>query len=233
MYEFTSRIRYSEVKPDGKLSVLGLANRMQDCSVFHSIEVGRGPEIWLKESVGWVIVAWQIHIFREPEIGERITTRTQAYQFRGFEANRHFILFDEKGETVAMANSNWAYFDMAAGRPIRIPQAEMDAYGLDEPLDMEDESRKISIPDGEAESMLPYEVHAVSLDTNGHVNNARYIEMAVACLTPDFPIRKIRVQYIRQAKLGDVLVPKVWHDEKGYVIWLECDGRPYAVTEFQ
>lgn len=233
MYEFTSRIRYSEVKPDGKLSVLGLVNRMQDCTVFHSIEVGRGPDVWLRESVGWVIVAWQIVIFREPSIGERITTRTLPYRFRGFEANRHFILLDEQGETVAMAGSHWAYFDMAAGRPIRIPQVEQEAYGTDAPLDMKAAPRKITIPEGDVEVMPAFEIHAVSLDTNGHVNNARYVEMALSYLPPEFPIREIRVQYIRQAMLGDVLVPKVWHDEKSYVIWLECDGQPCAVTEFK
>ena len=47
-------------------------------------------------------------------------------------------------------------------------------------------------------------VTAVAVRLNGHVNNARYVEMALSYLPPEFPIREIRVQYIRQAMLGEV-----------------------------
>ena len=54
MYEFTSKVRYSEITPDGCMTLAALTTRMQDCSVFHSEAIGRGPECWLKEDAGWI-----------------------------------------------------------------------------------------------------------------------------------------------------------------------------------
>ena len=45
MYSFDSRVRYSETDETGKLTVLGLINYMQDCSTFHSADVGVGVEV--------------------------------------------------------------------------------------------------------------------------------------------------------------------------------------------
>ena len=36
MYSFDSRVRYSEVDEDRKLSLTGVINYMQDCSTFQS-----------------------------------------------------------------------------------------------------------------------------------------------------------------------------------------------------
>ena len=42
MYSFDSRVRYSEVSRDGKLSLCSAVHYMQDCAIFHSESVGEG-----------------------------------------------------------------------------------------------------------------------------------------------------------------------------------------------
>ena len=44
MFEFTSRVRYSECAPDYRLSLAGLVNYLQDCAVFHAEDVGRSGQ---------------------------------------------------------------------------------------------------------------------------------------------------------------------------------------------
>ena len=41
-YEFKSRVRYSEIGEDRKLTLDGILNYFQDCTTFHSEEVGLG-----------------------------------------------------------------------------------------------------------------------------------------------------------------------------------------------
>lgn len=41
-YSFTSRIRYSEIGEDGNLTLPGLINYFQDCSIFQSEAIGEG-----------------------------------------------------------------------------------------------------------------------------------------------------------------------------------------------
>ena len=42
MYSFDSRVRYSEVDEDRKLSLTGVINYMQDCSTFQSEDLNMG-----------------------------------------------------------------------------------------------------------------------------------------------------------------------------------------------
>ena len=42
MYSFNSRVRFSETDIDKKLSITGLMNYLQDCSIFQSEDVGAG-----------------------------------------------------------------------------------------------------------------------------------------------------------------------------------------------
>ena len=45
MYTFDSRVRYSEIGEDKKLTLYSLLNYFQDCTTFHSESLGRGMEV--------------------------------------------------------------------------------------------------------------------------------------------------------------------------------------------
>ena len=45
MYTFTSRVRFSETDENGKLSLAGIMNYLQDCRVFHSEDVGNRTDV--------------------------------------------------------------------------------------------------------------------------------------------------------------------------------------------
>ena len=44
MYQFDSRVRYSETDEQGRLSVTGILNYLQDCSTLQSEDIGLGIE---------------------------------------------------------------------------------------------------------------------------------------------------------------------------------------------
>ena len=62
MYTFTSRVRFSETDENGKLSLAGIMNYLQDCSVFHSEDVGNGTDVLKKRDRVWLLNSWQIII---------------------------------------------------------------------------------------------------------------------------------------------------------------------------
>ncbi len=68
MYQFQSRIRYSEMDSSGRLSLPGLLDYFQDCSVFHSEELGLGMEYLKERELIWAMTFWQIVIKRYPII---------------------------------------------------------------------------------------------------------------------------------------------------------------------
>ena len=57
--------------------------------------------------------------------------------------------------------------------------------------------------------------------------------MARDCFREDFTIRQLRVEYKRQALLGDQIIPYLAAEGERYVVSLNNpDGQPYAIVEF-
>ena len=57
MYQFKSRVRYSETGVDARLSLMGIMNYMQDCSTFQSEDCGVGLAYLEESCVASVILA--------------------------------------------------------------------------------------------------------------------------------------------------------------------------------
>ena len=81
MYTFDSRVRYSEVGEDARITVNAIIDYMQDCTNFQSEDLGVGLEYHKKKQLMWVLNSWQIVIEKYPAMGEEITVGTQAYGF--------------------------------------------------------------------------------------------------------------------------------------------------------
>lgn len=233
MYTFESRIRYSETDSEGKLTMASLINYFQDCSTFQSEDLGLGLEYLKELHLVWVLSAWQIAVRRYAALGERVVTGTLPYALKGFLGYRNFFMMDGNGEYLAVANSLWSLLDTRTGRPTAIPQIMMDGYVLGEKLEMEYAPRKIALA-GEGVPQPPVVVKQHHLDTNHHVNNQQFIDIAMDYLPEGFAVGQVRAEYRKQAFLGDTLVPKVFGAGQCVCVSLEDGGgSAYAVAEFK
>lgn len=232
-YFFESRVRYSEIGEDKNLTLNSIINYFQDCSTFHSEEVGVGMDFLAKRQQAWVLASWQIVIERYPSLCERIKIYTWPYAFKRFLGSRNFVMEDEKGNRIAYANTLWTFLDLKTGHPALVDESQTRAYELEEKLDMEYAPRKINIPENTREYEA-FTVKAHHLDTNHHVNNGQYILMAQEYIPADFKIKEMRAEYKKQAVLGDVIIPKV-HEENGVytVILYSPKGEIYAAVELK
>lgn len=232
-YEFESKVRYSEIDHRGTMTLPALINYFQDCSTFQSEEIGYGMEVLKKEKKAWVLAYWQVIVERYPKLCEKITVGTFAAGFKGMFGNRNFYMKDEKGRQIACANSIWVYMDVEKGRPVRVSDEQARAYGSEEPLEMPYEDRKIEEPK-QYEEKPSFPVRKYHIDTNEHVNNCQYVQMALETLPRDMSVRQVRVDYKRSAVLGDMIFPKT-AQEKDRVLVRLCDKneKPYAVVEFK
>lgn len=232
-YQFDARVRYSEVDMDRRLKFSSVLSYFQDCSSFHSEDLGVGIDYLREIQRVWFLAAWQIVVGRRPSFGEQITVQTWPYEFKGFVGGRNFCMLDKRGGRLAWANSIWTYMDAQSGRPARIPENEISAYGLQEKLDMEYAPRKIVIP-ADCRKEAPFEIRRRHLDTNRHVNNGQYVQMAMGFLPEGFEIGQMRAEYKKPALLGNRVVPLV-HLAEGICTVALCNEaeKPYAVIEFQ
>lgn len=235
MYSFTSRIRYSETDAFGRLSPEKLIDYFQDCSTFQSEDYEIGIKHLQKRNLAWIIVYWRVEINRMPSLGEDVRIGTMPYSMKGGIGLRNFLLETADGERLAAANSVWTLVDTTTMHPVRIPADIIEKYQTENKLDMKYDSRKIRVPDLPGKKRSPVIVREYHLDTNQHMNNGQYVRIATGLLPAEKEAAVIRIEYRRQAVLGDRIIPVVYEESPSAVcVSLNSeDGEPFAIMEME
>lgn len=232
MYGFDSRVRYSEVDERQMLTTEAMVNYFQDCTTFQSEDNGRGVEYMRARHKAWMLSSWQIVIDRLPKLGEHIRISTWPYDFKAMFGYRNFMIQDADGVTLIKANSIWFLYDTDANRPLKVQEEDLKGYGIgaEEPLAMPPAPRKIPVPAVYTEGD-PVTVTAHHIDTNHHVNNAKYVEIAMEALPETTTLKELRVEYRKAAVVGDVMIPRITKEDDIYTVVLSStEGQPYAVV---
>ena len=234
MYTFDSRIRYSETDETGALSLLGVINYLQDCSTFQSEDIGLGVEYLEEKKRAWLLSSWRIVIDRYPVLGERIKIGTWATSSKGIYGYRDFVIMDQDGNYLVRAESIWFFCDTEKMVPVRVMPKDVAAYGNEEALDLGKAPRKILIPE-EYEEGIPVTIATHHLDTNHHVNNAQYVDIAREAVPCTKMVKGIRADYKKAAVLGEILVPRVTKtgEDEWTVVLADEAGEVRAVVWLQ
>ena len=231
-YTFDSRIRYTETGTNGILTIPATVNYLQDCTTFQSEDLGLGVQYLTELHRAWVLNSWHIQLDQKLCENDRITVSTWSCGSNGVAGLRDFTIENGRGEICVRAHSVWAYVDTENGRLCRVTDQELAAYGIHPPLEMRRTDRKIRLPK-EMAAAAPFGVRLSDLDSNRHVNNGKYVQMAVDLLPEDFEVNDIRVEYRSSAHLGDMIYPRLAQEGNSYSVSL-CgeDGKPYANLAF-
>jgi len=228
-----SRVRYSEVGRDRRLTMPALIDYLQDCATFQTEYLGVGIDYMAAAQKAWFLMSWNIAVFEYPRLGDGIQIQTWAADFGRLQSQRDFRVLGNDGVSIIKAHSEWVYMDLAAGRPIPVPEDEKKLYGYEAPVDIPQAPRHIKLP-AEMENREPIRILKIHIDTNDHVNNCQYVRLALGLVPDGFPIRTLRVEYRRSAVLGDILYPRVAFSGSSYCIALEDEqGGSYAIMEFE
>jgi len=236
MFKHKIRVGYSQTDMNKKMTIKAIVDCFQDSSCFHSEEVGRGFDYLEPRNLVWILNFWQIEFTRFPKFAEYITVGTAPYEFKGYFGMRNFWIEDEQGEMIVKANSVWTHMDMKKQFPAKAGQEIIDAYGQGEKIPMNYGPRKIKLPQDDewsVEKMDEVEIKAYHLDSNHHVNNGQYISIALSFLE-DAEYKEIKVEYKKQALLGDVITPFIYRKDNTVIVTL-CNAQkePYAIVQVE
>lgn len=232
MYKLNSKVRYSESDSNSRLTCHALLNYLQDSSTLHSEELGESGAQLFEQNMAWILSFWQVCIEELPALSEDITISTWPYSTKGLFGLRNFCVENGSGKQLVKANSIWVLIDPRTGRPLRITD-EVSSHYPDEPkLEMDYCERKIAVPDvyDEKPSIT---VPKYFIDTNNHMNNAKYVMVAEEYLPEAFLVKEIRVEYKKAAVLGDIIIPRVTVQENVMtVVLVDADENVYATILF-
>ncbi|MQN01239.1 MAG: hypothetical protein DUD27_03520 [Lachnospiraceae bacterium] len=211
MYEMKTRVGFSQVNENLEMPLSGIINELQDCATFHSQDTGYTMQWLTGKRRGWFVTDWQIRIHKSPVMGENVTVRTYPYRARGALASRYFTITDWDETPFVTANSLWVYMDLDRSEPTRAPQEMITAYGAGAPPTEDFGKRKIKF-DGDLETVGQIKVNEIMIDSNGHMNNGKYIVLAESVLSGRGPFDFYRIEYKNQARKGDDLLIRCGED---------------------
>lgn len=229
MYTFKTKIRYSETDDKLILTLPALAKYFQDVCIF---ETDAGMEYLMERQLAWVLGSWQIVIDRLPRLNETVTVYTVPYEFKGFIGYRNFWIEDEAGKQIVKAASIWTLINIEQVKPVRPDEEILSVYTLGEKLEMDYAPRKIVV-EGNGENGQEHIVFKSQIDSNHHLNNSEYINLAYAYLPENCKVKQVRAEYKKAAYLGEKIIPVIYSQpEKLQVRLNDTEMNPYAVVEF-
>lgn len=232
MYSFDTRISYSESDENLELTIPALLNFFQDAAIFEA-EAGNITMDYLQERhLAWLLGSWQIVIERRPRLNEQVEVVTTPYEFKGFIGYRNFVLKTIEGEILAKAASIWTLVDIQKMKPARPSQEILDGYEISPKLDMEYASRRIDLV-GEGVAKEPFFIRKNQIDSNHHVNNAEYVNIAMEYLDVSAHVTQVRVEYKKPAYLHDTLIPVIYEQENKLQVQLTDEQHEtFCIVEF-
>lgn len=175
MYEYKTRVRYTDSAFNGEMSLSAVIDCFQNVFHFECDDTGVGTQDLIMKGLGWFIYFWQVDISRYPKCGEEIIVGTFAYEDRGSSEERNFYIKTVRDDIIVRANSVWSLVDLAKLQIMRIPNEVMDRNRKrnEDKLDMEYLGRRIRYS-GECNIRKVGEhiVSRLELDSNRHLNNS-------------------------------------------------------------
>jgi acyl-ACP thioesterase len=239
VYEYPLRIGISHIGRDGVLKLGAAVDVLQNATWFQLDTETAFMAYFRENNAGMYLVSRQIVVVRLPRYAENIRVRSWVTGCDRLFGYRNSAIYDETGALCIGAYAVGAFVDLEKAAPLRVPRELADQAEKYEALDMEILPRKIPIPGDMIQKSDSIRVQAYHLDNYSHMNNARYVDIASACLPQGFAARRIRMEYKKAALEGDIIVPFVSPacpspgEAASLVITLnDPAGQPYTVMEF-
>ena len=215
------------------LNLKSLIKYLQDAAGEHSDLAGYGISNIEKTHLAWLVLNWKVKMISHPHYNEEITIKTWARRLEKVYSYRDFEILDSNNNLFAIASSKWLLVDSNTKKIKHITEDIVNSYGLNNKAVFNvNLDEKPKVPENNSLNFT-YKVQRRDIDTNHHVNNGQYVRMATAYLPDDFPVREMRAEYRRQAKLGDMIQPMRYEMEDGYLVVLQDpEGQVYCVVRF-
>jgi medium-chain acyl-[acyl-carrier-protein] hydrolase len=171
-------VTYAETDRAFLLTWESLCHRLQEAALAHAEVVGWGAQRCRRDGVAWVLHRLAIEIRHWPALGAAVQVDTWSTGIVGLRGRRDFRLHADNVEAVR-ASSVWVHFDLAERAPRRVPEELARAFAPQPGMpivpwvDVLDRLAPVA-PDVVAAVAVRY----TDLDSNDHVNNAAYADIA-------------------------------------------------------
>ncbi len=210
----TFRVQALDADAGNRLSPGALARFLQEIAAASADRLGFGYEALRARHHAWVLHGLRIRIAQRPGYHQTVHVATWPRELVRLLAYREFEVTDDAGRPVALASSAWVAMNTTTRRIAR-PDAYLDRpWRPDRVLDRDPQQPPaVTAPDTERKVVVRWS----DLDLNGHLNNTRFLDLALetfddAWLLAHEPV-ELEMSFLAEGRRGDVLVSRRQREE--------------------
>ena len=198
-------IGYSDVDCNNKCKLSRILDILQNTAVIHGDLVNFGTAGMMEQQKAWLVISLKVRILKYPVADREVEITTWSRGVKGVGAKRGYEILDLDGNSLVLCDSSWALYDLKEQKLISPPQSMIDAYGkIDrDPFDGEKQAK---IHDNDiVENEMTMKIGKRDIDTNHHVNNARYLDYIMEVMPDDLEFNTFECSYKKQIKYGETI----------------------------
>lgn len=205
VYREEIHLRAKDVDLYRRLRTSELFRLLQEASIRHTEQLGMGREKTLDKGILWVLTQQRCEIRRMPEYDEHIVLKSWPGRNMHLLFPRHYSMETAEGEPLLKASAIWCLVD-AKSRKVVFPEkygVQIDGAETGEEIELPRPIRKLDCTETRVFT-VPYSY----VDLNGHMNNARYFDLAedsIPAAAAGEKLRLVCAEYSNEAHLGEQL----------------------------
>ena len=197
---------------------------MQEAANVNASTLGFGYDEMMNSNTAWVLSRIHVKFNNTPKWRDEVNLKTWHKGVSKLFYLRDFILSDKEGNPMVLATTSWLIIDMNTRRLVRnsdLALSDTAMHAIETPAD------KVVVPvDIEPELVRKHPVTWSEVDTNGHVNNVKYVTWAIDAVKPEdikeHPLKELLINYDAEVMPGDtVKISRVRQEsEEGVVYYI-------------
>ncbi len=220
-------LRADDVDMHRVLRTSRLLELVQEAAIAHTEQVGMGRRKTLDAGILWVVARQHIEVARWPRYDERIEVEAWPGPMQHVLFPRFALVRDAKGRELARSSALWLLMSARTRKMVFPAHAGIHVDGVPHGPAIPLPGALTGVTDGggQAEVVVPYS----ACDLNGHLNNARTLDLAEDRLAgPLNGVRPIAVDidFEGEAAPGEVLALSWREDGAGARVEATHDGAP-------
>ena len=180
---------------------------MQEAANVNATTLGFGYDEMISSNTAWVLSRINVKFINTPKWRDEVNLKTWHKGVSKLFYLRDFILSDKEGNPMILATTSWLIIDMNTRRLVRNSDLALSDTAMDAIATPAD---KVVVPvDIEPELVRKHPVTWSEIDSNGHVNNVKYVVWAIDAIEQETikekPLKELLVNYDAEVMPGDTV----------------------------
>lgn len=217
--EYTFQIESRYLDQYKRISPYAIFDVAQEAASTHAEEIGIGYQKMFDKHLIWVVARNKYVMIKDIHDTTFLRIKTWPQPHGRFESIRDFSIYNDRGNLCIKGSTLWCLYNIDSHRIVRMENAEVhDDFCLNKNFD--EPFNKITLGDEKQyQYCFEHHVNLMDLDRNHHMNNARYAELVYTAIAgnENTKIYSVEINYLKQAKLGDLITIKKNAETKDFI----------------